>query len=927
MTRTVSCSGEGLPDPDDSGLDDLPPPPGPPLRIADAFQQALDAVTVVAPARPAPQPAPVLPTIHGYEVLSVLGRGSMGVVYQARQVGLKRLVALKMILAGGHAGPEQRERFRREAEAVARLAHPNIVQIHEVGEHQGLPFFSLEYVAGGTLARHLAGTPQPPRWAAQLVATLARAVQHAHDAGVVHRDLKPGNVLVGADLPVCPGEKGRQECLPPRVKIADFGLAKHLEDESRATGSGALLGTPSYMAPEQARGLGPPRSVGPAADVYGLGAILYECLTGRPPFLGQTALDTLEQVVSREPIPPSRLQPGVPRDLETVCLTCLHKEPGKRYASAADLAGDLERFLKGEPIHARPVGRLERLLKWVRRRPVPAGLAACCAVLALSLVAGGLVYNVRLRQALVLAEQERDRARAYRQRMLKTVDELLTQVGDERLADVPEMEPVRRQLLEEALRFYRDLLDGKDHADPDVRREAALAYRRTANINQLLDRLDQADRQLRAALALLEQLADEQPASPDCSYQQALCWADLGILHGRKGLLAEAESAYRQAITLLEPLPSGSPEYRRWLGIAHNGLGLQLWRKSAFQQAEGEHRQALAVQKALAGEYPDNPVYRIEQADSHHNLGMVYQTTARPALAESSYRAAEALLAPLAGDPAHLRSAGGLLSRLYHNWGRLLADQGRKADSVGLVQKGLLIRARLARRFPSTPGYRIDLAQTSENLAGIYQGLGQPEKALPHLRRSLEQWDSLANDFPRNARNPLSAVRICTALAMLLDRVGRPAEAEACYRDALGRAEVLGRDHPRDATCRFCLGQALLLLGHFQTGRKPAEALSLSSRAIAVLEDVLRQAPEHAQAHLFLRAAYEVRVNVREAALATLGAGAAGLGPAPPGAGPLPLAVLVLGGARQQGDTLKALEQDRARYQALEKPPRPAKPN
>jgi WD40 repeat protein len=286
----------------------------------------------------------------------------MGVVYRARDVKLNRLVALKMILAGGHAGEAELARFRREAEAVAQLQHPHIVQIHEIGEQDGLPYFALEFVAGGSLADRLDGTPLPQQQAAQLVGTLARAMHAAHERGIVHRDLKPANVLLTAE---------------GAPKVTDFGLAKRLDMEGQ-TQSGAVMGTPSYMAPEQAAGKS--KEIGPAADVYALGAILYELLTGRPPFKAATSLDTILQVVSNEPVAPRQLQPGTARDLDTICLKCLCKEPGKRYSSAEDLAEDLRRFQSGEPIAARPVGRLERGWRWCRRNPAVASLLALVAV-------------------------------------------------------------------------------------------------------------------------------------------------------------------------------------------------------------------------------------------------------------------------------------------------------------------------------------------------------------------------------------------------------------------------------------------------------------------------------------------------------------------------------------------------------------------
>jgi predicted Ser/Thr protein kinase len=336
---------------------------------------------------------PRLPAIPGYAVEAVLGHGGMGVVFRARHLGLNRLVALKMALAGLYAGPEERERFRREAEAVAALRHPNVVQVHDVGDTDGRPYFTMEYVEGGSLAQKLDGTPQPARHAAQLVATLAAAVQAAHATGIIHRDLKPGNVLLTAD---------------GTPKISDFGLARRLDTAGGLTRTGAPLGTPSYMAPEQAAGKS--SMVAPAVDIYSLGAILYELLTGRPPFRAETAAATVQLVLGQDPVPPSRLNPLVPRDLETICLKCLHKEPEHRYASAAALADDLGRFQEGRPIQARPLGWAGRLWRWGRRKPAAAALVA--TALAFIGLAVGSAFSLERQQIERREETARQEGRA-----------------------------------------------------------------------------------------------------------------------------------------------------------------------------------------------------------------------------------------------------------------------------------------------------------------------------------------------------------------------------------------------------------------------------------------------------------------------------------------------------------------------------------
>lgn len=320
-----------------------------------------------------------LPVVPGYELLGVLGHGGMGIVFRARDVRLNRPVAIKMILAGPLALPSQRVRFVREAEAIAALLHPNIVQVYNAGESDGRAWFAMELVAGGTLAQQIGGRPQPVKESASLVAEVAEAVAVAHQHGIVHRDLKPANVLLSSE---------------GTPKVTDFGLARWA-DEDGMTLTGSPVGTANYMAPEQARGVS--REIGPATDVYALGAILYELLTGKPPFRGETSAATIQQVLTNPIVPPKRLNPGVPRDLQTICLKCLDKDAGRRYLTAMELAEDLTRYLRDEPIRARPVGCIERSIRWARREPVRAALVLGCVLATIAVAVAGLELHAQSR--------------------------------------------------------------------------------------------------------------------------------------------------------------------------------------------------------------------------------------------------------------------------------------------------------------------------------------------------------------------------------------------------------------------------------------------------------------------------------------------------------------------------------------------------
>jgi serine/threonine-protein kinase len=585
---------------------------------------------------PAEMPAPAVP---GYEVLGELGRGGMGVVYRARQTKLGRVVALKMVLSGAHAGAADLARFRAEAEAIARLQHPNIVQVHEVGEHGGLPYFSLEYCAGGSLEKQLNGAPRPPEEAAGLVEVLARAMQAAHDKGVIHRDLKPSNVLLAED---------------GTPRITDFGLAKRLGEAGQTT-TGALMGTPPYMAPEQVQAKS--GAVGPATDVYALGAILYELLTGRPPFRAATTMDTLAQVLGQEPVSLRRLNEGVPRDLDTICLRCLHKDPRKRYPSTRELADDLRRFLQGEPIRARPVGSLERAAKWVKRRPAAAGVLALFGLLAAVVLVGFAVVSAQLhetRAALMREQEAKSERTAARVEALQVaapgaVPGILAELGAAHEEVLPRLREVWNDRTGDPRKRMRVALALARH-DPDAVRDELL--------NWLLEADDPAEVILaREALvpggdALLESLwfrAGDSQTRPEQRFRALVALAAFDA--GSERWAAQAPTAIQQLLSA-NPLHLGT-----WVDALRPArAALTKPFAEVFRRGKSPEQRELAaiVLADYAANRPDLLADLLLDADPRQYAILF------PALERYREQTVERMVAELPADPAHAWQDGPL---------------------------------------------------------------------------------------------------------------------------------------------------------------------------------------------------------------------------------------------------------------------------
>jgi serine/threonine-protein kinase len=706
-----------------------------------------------------------------YEILGELGRGGMGVVYRARQVRLKRLVALKMILAGVHADPQTLARFRSEAEAVARLKHPNIVQIYEVGEREGCPFFSLEYLDGGSLAIKLRGTPLTAREAAQLMQTLANAVHYAHQNGLVHRDLKPANILLTAE---------------GTPKISDFGLAKQVDSDAGQTRTGQILGTPSYMAPEQASG--DVRRIGPACDIYALGAILYELLTGRPPFRAPTVLETLEQVRSRDPVPPRQLQPSTPRDLETICLKCLQREPHKRFASAEELAEDLRRFLAGEPIRARPVSSWERAWKWIRRRPALAALSALSAFCLLALLLTSLAYNDRLQAALAQAqthqkEAQQNAAEAEEnfQTAQQVVDKFFTQVSEKKLRDVPGFQPTRQDLLKSALDYYQEFAR-RHGTDAKLQAEVARTLFRVAVIEWDLGHADRALAANHRALEILEPLLKEQPTDRGLRREQAKNSGLIGFIHWyEEDGERKAYPWYEKAIPIFAGLLAEEPgdrETRRFLANTYDNVGL-MHSVISKQQADDYLRKSWEHRQELVRQQPGEPDYQYLLAGSWNNLGQ-YNADPNHSMMECYNKAAEILQELVRANPrvfTYRKALGMILS----NIGDQLLKQKKTQQALLALRKGWDVLEPLARENPDVPEFQHTLADNCTNLANALKQAGQREEALLVYQRGQEAIEKLAREHPENAYFAQTLGILYGNKGDALSLLGRHREALAAY--------------------------------------------------------------------------------------------------------------------------------------------------
>jgi tetratricopeptide (TPR) repeat protein len=644
------------------------------------------------------------------------------------------MVAVKMLLAGARASPKQLARFFAEAKAVAQLQHPNIVQIYEVGQADESPYFALEYVDGGSLADRLVDGPLSPRNAVRLVERLAQAMHYAHERGIIHRDLKPANILLqktppkdskeidltdwpSGALPLSGTAPAFREAFIP--KITDFGLAKQFEQADGPTRTGDVMGTPSYMAPEQAGGV--VRQLGRATDVYALGAILYELLTGRPPFRSHSAMETMLQVLRQEPVPPRRLQPNVPRDLETICLKCLEKQPSRRYPTAEALADDLHRFLAGKPIQARPVNYWERSLKWARRRPAVAALLSVSALATVLLLVVWGWFTVQLQTQRDYAQEQQKVAEANFNTALSAVDKMLTEVAEEKLAPEPQMRKKQEALLQTALGFYKGFLQQRG-TNPEIRKKTGMAHKRVADILRMLGKHDEAIVAYREAITLLNELGQAFPQEPD--YRQHLAdshnW--LGEVLRITDQFNDARAECEKARTLQEQLVkefSQQPLYKRLLARSQYNCGILLKQIGNPKEARPFLDQAIALLKELHQQFPQEQVYRLELGRGWQNLGVVLRDLKQPEKARQAYEEAIGLLDGLTKADRKVEDYRHDLGVTLNNLGNLLSEIGEDQKAEQAHRRAITLFEELEKDYPSTQTHVVELANSYNSLGII----------------------------------------------------------------------------------------------------------------------------------------------------------------------------------------------------------------
>ncbi|MCI0642592.1 MAG: protein kinase [Gemmataceae bacterium] len=835
-----------------------------------------------------------------YELLEQIAQGGMGVVFKARQLRLNRLVALKMIRTGPLASPGELERFRLEAEAAARLDHPNIVPIFVIDTWRQQPYFSMRLVEGGNLAQHLPRLRDDLPRATRILARIARAVHFAHERGVLHRDLKPANIMLDGD---------------DQPHVTDFGLAKWLDDvqqhhstpadislplhgdadtgavaatpTSRLTQRGSIVGTPNYMAPEQAKPSG--RGPGPttAADVYSLGAILYEVLTGQPPIRGDTPLDTLCALLEKTPAPPRALRHDAPADLEAICLKCLEKDAARRYASAAALADDLERQLRGEPIEARPAGHFERMRRWAQRQPA---LAALCAVAIVALVSVSVVSVLfALREAdnaaqigralkstnAALGERDDALAEARAKKRLadqnlatahEAIEEFYVKFREKGLSKVPGLQAFEKEFLQKALGYFKQFMEQKSQ-DPAVRFDVARAAVRVGDITHYLGEKEEALAYYDQAFALLEEWCQVEPGNA-VAYQswQAVACVNRGVV--LRALLRdhEAMESYEMAATLYGRVEQARPdnyEARRHRALVYANLsGIQRGFGNLDKALEHSEKarslivdllQLLQKQKNDA-KAPDRQLeVEFERAEAdlaraYVRLGSILGSLNRRVESQEALEKARTLQEKVVAKHPQRQAQKRELADNYTKLGQRLAQQGKFSDGLKLLEQAHAMLGALVEANPDVPEFQLSLADCCRALGEVHSQNQDFIKGLAFLREAHGRAEQLQTRFPRVAVYQNDLALCCLSLGEFHLNRKDAGQAAPYLKRAGDLYQTLVGPNPENLDL---VGEWSLCLGRLSQAclqaKRPAEAIAAARQAITLNQQAVAAAARPAE--------------------------------------------------------------------------------
>lgn len=802
-----------------------------------------------APEDPA---GPSRPRFGDYELGRELGRGGMGVVHEARHVGLNRPVALKMMRSGVLAGDAELQRFRIEAEALALLDHPRIVPVYEVGEADGQGYLAMKLVAGGNLADRLGDYRDDPRAAAEMTAEIADAVHHAHSRGILHRDLKPANILVDAD---------------GHPLVTDFGLAKRFNDDSAMTVTGAVLGTPAFMSPEQAAGRR--AAVTTATDVYGLGTILYSMLTGRPPFLGEDVMEVLDALRALPPERPSRRNAAVPRDLDTIVLKCLEKDPRRRYATAHALAEDLRAWLDSRPIAARRVGPAERAWLLCRRKPAVAALAAAALLATFGGASAVLVVQARANADL---RDSNDRERRQFGLAMDAVCGMRRKVADDPSLREPRFYALRSGLLGEAADFYgrlEELLGGRE--DPASLSVLADAY---DELGELTEQTGSTARALEIYSKALAIRTSAPPRGGEDSLALARTLVAVGRLRSGMGQAEASTSALGEAIRRAAGESAEALDVR---ASALEELARQGVPASRPEEARASYNEALAIRRRAVARAPGRVEFLERLASLAESFGEFEMLTRRPREAAALLDEAEALLGKLAvsrpDDVDFWIDLAGNLMRQGALCGHFL---GRPREALPDVEEARRILAKLAAEDPSLVRPRQKLAECEAWLFLAYWNLGRLESAREVADAMAATADALLLLDPGTAANRSHAASAVTARALVLSRSGRHAEALPLFQRAAEESEAIAADTPSYSGFRFAIISALAnVANELRLLGRSREALPIAERAAATAEEFLRDRESLLLVQMHLGEALRQLAEVRSACGDPAGAAAA----------------------------------------------------